>query len=373
MNYQVLQKRNDRRRKLHKQRVTIKDIATQLNISSGTVDRAINEKGRISEQTKKLIMQKIEELGYKPNRIARALGKNELTTLAFIAPSQNPFWEAIMQGATIACNELIDYNVHLKFYSQKSDFDSMNQIKEVERIIDEKPKGIIIAPLHPYLLSTTINKAIENCIPVVTVNLDSKDSNRLCYVGEDPFSTGAIVGELFKKFIGREGDIAVLTGNDAFSQFHVRKEGFLNAFMSDSSKINIIGYYEYADSEDLAYEISKKLILEVQGLKGIFANTTTGAIGIAKAIRDLNKNGSIVAICYDTSDEIKELLDCNAFFTTVIQNPFLQGYYAVKLLYKIILEKTTPENEFNYVRTDIIVNSKQLELNNQALNYNMFI
>ena len=308
---------------MNKQRVTLKDIATQLNISTGTVDRAINEKGRINEKTKKLVMEKIAELGYKPNRIARSLGKNEITKLAFVSPSHNSFWEAIMQGATTACNDLMDFNVQIKFYSQKSDFDSLDQVMEMERIIEEKPKGIVIAPLHPYLLSTPINNAIENGIPVVTVNVDSKDSRRLCYVGEDPFNTGSVVGELFKKFIGREGSIAILTGNDALSQFQVRKEGFLDAITSDSSAINIVGYYEYADSEDIAYEISKKLILEIPGLKGIFANTTTGAIGIAKAIKDLNKIGLIVAVCYDTSDEIKELLDCNAFLATVIQNPVL--------------------------------------------------
>lgn len=358
---------------MNNKRVTIKDIASQLNISTGTVDRAINGKGRINAKTKKLVMQKVEELGYKPNRIARSLGKNQKTKLVFVSPAHNPFWQEIRNGAQTACDELRDYNVQLEFYSQKSDFDTICQIKDMEKIIQEKPRGIIVAPLDSCLLVKPINNAVETGIPVVTVNLDSRESKRICYIGEDPCHTGAIVGALFKKFIGRGGQVAVLTGDDDSSQFQIRKRGFLETILSNNSTIKISGYHEYANNEGSAYFISKKLISDIPDLKGIFANTAVGVVGIAKAIRDMDKKGLIITVCYDTSDEINELLDCDAMVATVTQNPFLQGYYSVRLLFKILLEKTPPEKVNNYIRTEIIVESKQVELNAHSENYNMFL
>lgn len=347
-------------------RVTLKDVAEQLNISIGTIDRAIHGRGRINKETRTIIMQKIKDIGYKPNHLARVLGKNKETRLAFITPSHNPFWEEMMKGAQTACDELVDYGLYLYFRSQDSDYDSVAQVKAMSEVVENKPNGIILAPLHPYLLCAPINEAIENEIPVITINLDSKGSKRLCYVGENPFNTGKIVGTMYGKFLGDNGKIAVLTGSSNFSQFSIRKEGFLNLIRTKFAKVDIVGFYEYADNIEVAYEISKKLITDTEDLKAIFANTGSGSIAIGRAIRDLDKIGKVMAVSYDVNNEILEMLDCNALTATVTQSPFSQGYYAVKLMHKVILEGFVPDSEFYYTRADIIMDSEQYEFAQQG-------
>lgn len=344
-------------------RVTIKDIAKRLNISTGTVDRAIHGRGRISGETRRMILDNIEELGYRPNRIAGVLSKNKVTRLVFVTPSYNLFFEEIIKGARTACEELADYGVVLDLFTQDSFYDSPGQVKAMEQAINGKPSGIIVVPLHPFLLSTPINKATEDGIPVITVNLDSKESKRVCYVGQDPFNTGTILGAIYGKFMGGKGDIAVLNGITELYTLQARTEGFLYLIRKKYPGINIAGIYEYADSIDIAYEISRKLVSDLPALKGIFASTTLGAIGIGKAMADLNKNGDIAVVGYDIYDDIKNLLDNDALIATVTQNPFSQGYYAVKLMFNLLIEKKTPEKEFYYTRADVIVNSIQHELN----------
>ena len=344
---------------MKEQRVTLKNVAEQLNISIGTIDRAIHGRGRINEETRAIILHKIKELGYKPNHLARVLGKNKETRLAFITPSHNPFWEEMMKGAKLACDELVDYGLHLDFYSQSSEFDSVAQVQAMSEVIEKKPNGIIVAPLHPYLLSAPINEAVENGIPVITINRDSKDSRRLCYVGENPYNTGKAVGTMYGKYLGNNGKIAVLTGSKDFSQFHIRKDGFLNTLMEKYANVEIVGHYEYADDIEVAYAISKKLLTDMEDLKGIFANTGAGAIAIGRAVKETNKTGKVFAVGYDVNDEIFQLLDSNALSATVTQSPITQGYYAVKLLHKVMLERFVPDNEFYYTRADIIIDSEQ--------------
>jgi ABC-type sugar transport system substrate-binding protein len=117
----------------------------------------------------------------------------------------------------------------------------------------------------------------------------------------------------------------------------------------------------------MAYEISKKLIQDYPGLKGIFANTTSGTIGIGMAVRDTGTNGDIVAISYDTQIETRNLLDDCSLLATVTQNPFHQGYYAVKLMHKILFENYRPDREFYYTKADIIANSAQFDLNTSSI------
>ena len=52
---------------------TIKDIAKRANVSIGTVDRVLHNRGNVSSETKKKIEKTIKELKYKPNIYARQL------------------------------------------------------------------------------------------------------------------------------------------------------------------------------------------------------------------------------------------------------------------------------------------------------------
>ena len=54
---------------------TIKDIAKLCGVSEGTVDRAINDRAGINPETKKRIMEVVEQMNYKPDRIAQSLAK----------------------------------------------------------------------------------------------------------------------------------------------------------------------------------------------------------------------------------------------------------------------------------------------------------
>ena len=53
--------------------VTIKQIAEMCNVSRGTVDRVLNHRGRVSEETLQKVNDAVEKLGYKPNTFGKAL------------------------------------------------------------------------------------------------------------------------------------------------------------------------------------------------------------------------------------------------------------------------------------------------------------
>ena len=53
--------------------VTIKQIAEMCGVSRGTVDRVLNNRGRVSEETARKVTEAVEALGYKPNAFGKAL------------------------------------------------------------------------------------------------------------------------------------------------------------------------------------------------------------------------------------------------------------------------------------------------------------
>ena len=56
--------------------VSLKDIAKECQVSVATVSKALNDHADISEERKKMIREKAEEMGYRPNLFARTLKTN---------------------------------------------------------------------------------------------------------------------------------------------------------------------------------------------------------------------------------------------------------------------------------------------------------
>ena len=65
---------------------TLKDIADHLNISVSTVSRALNDKGRMSSEMRKKILDTAEKLHYQPNEIARELKLQRSFTIGVVVP-----------------------------------------------------------------------------------------------------------------------------------------------------------------------------------------------------------------------------------------------------------------------------------------------
>src|SRR5215470_2239674 len=66
--------------------VTLSDIARDLNVSVVTVSKALRNKGKISTETRRLVLKRAEELNYRPNWIARSLATRRTFTIGLLLP-----------------------------------------------------------------------------------------------------------------------------------------------------------------------------------------------------------------------------------------------------------------------------------------------
>ena len=86
--------------------VKLTDIAKQLNISPSTVSRALNNKGRISPELRRLILDTASEVQYQPNEYARFLKTNQTTAIGVILPDiSNIFYGKLLKGIDAAARD----------------------------------------------------------------------------------------------------------------------------------------------------------------------------------------------------------------------------------------------------------------------------
>ena len=122
-------------------KVTIADVAREAGVSSQTVSRVINNKGELKAETRRLVIEVIERLGYRPSSIARSLATNRTYTLGLSVPDiDNPFWPGIARGIEDVAWEH-GYHVFLCNTTE----DPKREEAVLQLLEDKRVDGVIVA------------------------------------------------------------------------------------------------------------------------------------------------------------------------------------------------------------------------------------
>jgi LacI family transcriptional regulator len=89
-----------------KRTTTIRDVAARAGVSVGTVSAVINRSPSVAESTRQRVLNRIQELSYKPNSKARSLRQQGVSAVGLIVPDlQNPFFSSVAEGVQITAEE----------------------------------------------------------------------------------------------------------------------------------------------------------------------------------------------------------------------------------------------------------------------------
>lgn len=121
---------------------SIRDVAQRSGVSIGTVSNAINRPGEVAADTLVRVQQAIAELGYVPNRAARALRGGPSSTVGFVVMSgQNPFFTDIVRGAE---DEAAVRGIAVLYGNADEDADRENLYLDLFEA--QEVRGILISP-----------------------------------------------------------------------------------------------------------------------------------------------------------------------------------------------------------------------------------
>ncbi|QDC08607.1 LacI family transcriptional regulator [Oceanicola sp. D3] len=122
--------------------VTIKDIASKLDISPSTVGRALADDGRISEATKRRVRLEAERLGYVSNRAAQMMRGASSNLVGLIVPDiSNSFFSATARSLS-QCLMAADYQLALC----ETDDDPKLEKRHIYELTSANVAAIIIVP-----------------------------------------------------------------------------------------------------------------------------------------------------------------------------------------------------------------------------------
>jgi LacI family transcriptional regulator len=209
--------------------VTLRDVARRAGVHAGTASRALNPQTRslVNPETASKVMAAAEELGYRPNPIARGLKTNRSFTIGVLVPDlTNPLFPPIVRGiedtlATVGYTALL----------ANSDNDPHKERLHFETMKDRQVEGFIMATAerdHPL-----IEDAIAADVPIVLVNRTVDSSSAFAVITDDRKGTSLSVGHLAK--LGHT-QIAHIVGPERYSTGRIRYRGFIDAMRTANLK-----------------------------------------------------------------------------------------------------------------------------------------
>ncbi len=231
------------------------------------------------------------------------------------------FWDIVQNGAKQAAAK-----DNIKFV-YANDEEAARQSQLVQSYIDAKVDGLIVTLAKPDAMKDVVAKAEKAGIPVVTVNSGSAESKAfgaLSHIGQDETVAGEAVGEELNRR-GRKKALCVLheQGNVGHEQ---RCDGAKKSFKGEMQKL----YVEGTNMPDVQSSIESKL----QADSAIDSVITLGAPFAPTAVKAKEQAGSKAEIdTFDLNAQVAAGLQDGSLGFAVDQQPYLQGYQAVDLLW----------------------------------------
>ncbi|MGH2319503.1 catabolite control protein A [Planococcus sp. SE5232] len=119
--------------------VTIYDVAREANVSMATVSRVVNANQNVKPATRKKVLKVIEELGYRPNAVARGLASKKTTTVGVIIPDiSNSLYAELARGIEDIAT-MYRYNIILS----NSDQNENKELQLLETMLGKQVDGIV--------------------------------------------------------------------------------------------------------------------------------------------------------------------------------------------------------------------------------------
>jgi len=147
-------------------RVTIADIAKQLNLSNSTVSRALKDDRRISEEVKKSVRSLAQDMGYRPNLLARSLVSDKTYSIGLVINDIS--WSFFSELSQHIQNASERYGYSIFLYSSSDD--PKKEMAGIDSMIARRSDGLIIYAHEGSENISQLEQISKNGYPVVLLN-----------------------------------------------------------------------------------------------------------------------------------------------------------------------------------------------------------
>jgi ribose transport system substrate-binding protein len=272
-------------------------------------------------------------------------------SIVYIAPSLNvSFWRAVGSGVD-AMVKSTGYDVMVL----DSNNDGPTQLKNAQDAIAKGVAGIVISPTDSSTAPSVLDLAEKAGIPVVICDIGTTRGNYVSFVGSDNLAGARGIGDAAAAALKAKnwltGSYGIIAIPQTRKNGQLRTEGFRAAMKAAGVTKEVPMQQMKTFTADESFRFAQDMLTANPDLRLIFVQSDQQAIGAARAVKAARRSGEVLVAAFDGTPELLQGITNGSILGSGMQQPYLMGSTAAKLLTEKLSGATPPKEDLVEIMT----------------------
>jgi ribose transport system substrate-binding protein len=213
-------------------------------------------------------------------------------------------------------------------------FNPAVEVDEFRAAVAKKPAGILVSVADPKLMTPDINKAIAAGIPVITIDSDAPDSQRLFFIGTNNLEAGRLGGQSVAAALNGKGNVVFFTMPGQHN-LEERLKGYKDVF-SNYPGIKITEVFDMKGESGTAMDKANEYLGRTGPAKinGFVCLEASAGKDVGEAFKRSKPEGAML-MAMDVDQATLQLVKDGTIQATISQKPYTMALLGLKALDEI--------------------------------------
>ena len=238
-----------------------------------------------------------------------------------------PYWESAHAGFAKAAAA---YGVTEEMRGPES-FAPSIEVDEFRAAVARKPAGILVSVADPALMGPEIDKAIAAGIPVITMDSDAPDSQRLSFIGTNNLEAGRLGGQRVAADLNGKGNVVFFT-MPSQPNLVERLKGYQDV-LATYPGIKVVEVFDMKGESGTAMDKAQEYLGRTGPAKisAFICLESSSGRAVGEALKHAEPQGTIL-MAMDVDRATLQLVKDGTIQATISQKPFTMAYLGLKAL-----------------------------------------
>jgi LacI family transcriptional regulator len=287
-------------------RPTINDLAKKAGVSVATVDRVLNRRLPVREDTAIRVVEAAEAIGYHATGLLkRRIAESPKRKFGFLLQKPDAFYQTLgkeLAAATKAART-VEGKPILEFIEDVEPSIIAERLLKFARNVDAVA---VVAMDHP-LVNAAVEQIIASGKPVFTLLSNITSPSCSGHFGADSRKCGRIAGWTISRLAKKPGKIGILVGSHRYLNQELSEISFRTFMREHAPEFQLLEPIVNLDDDVIAYEAITKLIQNNSDLVAIYVSGG-GQEGLIKALRERQSGDRLIAVCNELTPATRAAL-----------------------------------------------------------------
>lgn len=289
-------------------RPTINDVAKAAGVSVATVDRVLNGRQRVREETARRVSEAAGRIGYHATRLIEQRLRVDLPERRLgvvLQKERQPFYRSFAEAVenAIRCAPHIRGRAVVEFARSQAPKELSERLLELGGRVD----ALAATAVNHHHVTAAVAELRAAGVPTVALLSDFAPGERAHYLGLNNLKVGRIAAWMIATAVREPAKIAVFVGGHRWHGHDLREVGFRAFFREHHAQFTVLDTMVNLETRELTYEATLDLLARHPDLRGIYV-AGGGMEGAIAALREVRLPGDIALVVNESTPQSRAAL-----------------------------------------------------------------